>query len=200
MKNIFAIIIAGLLTVLLSSCLTTSFKPSTIDITSTESQKEVLNFQGYGEWKGRSLYSFFEDIYAKGVSPSSLEGEIFVPDTDWWQVEKSTVGFNKISIKIPQLYSYDTMSLQVEGTYGYNKAYQEWDAGFPFPASEAQFVVDSHSDRAYVKGQNFVNYVIYSGYQGGFIQWSGGVTNEIRMHTFHTADGFSDLRNYYNEE
>ena len=199
MKSIFAIIIAGLLTGLLSSCYTT-FTPTKVDTASIVSQEQVSKFGGYGEWKGRSLYSFFEDVYAKGISPSSLENEIFVPDTDRWQVKESKAGFNTVSLKIPRLYSYDTMSYQVEGTYGYNQAYQEWDKGFPFPASEAEFVVDSHSDRAYVKGQNFVNYVIYSGYQEGFIQWSGGVTNEIRMHTFHTADGFSDLRNYYNEE
>ncbi len=192
MKNIFTIILAGLLTGLLSSCITT-FTPTKVDTTSTVSQIQVAKFGGFGEWKGRSLYSFFEDIYEKGISPTSLEGEIFAPDTDRWHVKKASDGFNQISIKVPQLYDSIYGGFAVEGTYGYNQAFQNWDSGFPFPADEAEFVIDGLSDKAYVKGQNFVNYVMYTGYEEGFIEWSGDITNNIRMHTFITADGLKEI-------
>jgi len=42
----------------------------------------------------------------------------------------------------------------------------------PFPIDEATFVVDRWSDTSYLKGQKFKQYVMFEGYEEGFIQYT----------------------------
>jgi len=180
---ILAIVIASL-----SGCKTTQTPPSgkstQSETVKPETKPELANFP-FAKWEGRNIYDFFYDVYEKGVSVSSLENEVFstMPYKGIsWKITQSSEGMIIVGVNIPSELKWDELD--------------EWKSKIPFPVDEVEFVIDRWSEETYIEGQKFKKHVMFTGYEEGFTSTFFGLTNEIKMLCFLTANGLNDAISY----
>ena len=159
----------------LSGCKTTQSKT-----VQQETKPELANVS-FARWEGRNIYDFFYDVYVNGVLVSSLTDEVFstMPHKGVsWKITQSSGGMTIVGVNIPSELEWDERD--------------KWESKIPFPVHEAEFVIDPWSEQSYIKGQRFKEHVMFARYEKGFTSTVFGVTNEIKMLCFITANVLDD--------
>ena len=156
-------------------------------IEKAEQRPELANLP-HARWEGRNIYEFFQAIFEEGIPASSFTNEVFsvAPYKGVsWKIIQASRGMNVVGVNVPE------------------PKYSVWDGSLiefkvPFPIDEAEFVINRWSDISYLKEQKFKEYVIFAGYEGGFISYSGNTTNEVKELCFLTIEGWNDAIKFLN--
>ena len=173
---------------LLSAIIITSLTGCvTSDTTKSTDERPKLANIPHARWEGRNIYDFFYAIFEEGIPASSFTNEVFstAPYKGVsWKIIQASRGMNVVGIDVPE----PTHSI--------------WDGSLiefksPFPIDEAQFVINRWSDVSYLKEQKFKQYVIFTGYEEGFVSYLGNTTNEVKKLCFLTADGWDDAVEFF---
>lgn len=156
-----------------------------------DQRPELANFQ-FAKWEGRNIYDFFYDVFEEGHPVSSFTNEVFSTSNYKgvsWEIIQASRGINVVGVHVKSQWPY--------GSVGYSGDKMDKQSRVPFPIDKATFVIDRWSDISYLNGQKFKQYVIFTGYEEGFVEYTDSETNEAKRLCFLTANGLTDAISYF---
>ncbi|MDZ8118814.1 hypothetical protein [Pontiella agarivorans] len=193
------ILISTFIGLSLAGCKTTSItstektsEPKTEKATKIAEPKPELADFTFAKWEGRNIYNFFYEVFEEGTPVSSFTNEVFSTASYKgvsWEIIQASRGMNVVGVHVKSEWPY--------GSVGYAGDKRDMQPRVPFPIDQATFVINRWSDVSYLNGQKFKQYVIFTGYEEGFLQFSGNETNEVKKLCFLTISGLKDAINYF---
>ena len=183
--------VSAVLIATLTSCVTSEIKQNTKERPQAEERPHLADLPN-ARWEGRNIYDFFYDVFEEGIPVSSFTNEVFSTSRYKgvsWNIIQASRGMNVVGVHVESKWSY--------GSVGYAGDERERQSSVPFPIDKATFVIDRWSDISYLDGQKFKQYVIFEGYEEGFLNYSNNETNEVKKLCFLTADGVDDAISYF---